>query len=474
MSAFRGIPYAAPPVGDLRWAAPAPAPSWTGVREAAVAGNDCLQRPSTQAVDPSGRPLSEDCLYLNVWSPPKAAKSPVVVWIHGGGFVTGSGARGMTNGRPLASRGLVVVSINYRLGRLGFFAHPLLSAESPQGPLGNYGLMDQIAALHWVRENIAAFGGDPDNVTLIGESAGGASVNFLMAAPPARGLFHKAMVISGGGRTIPPAYTPELGRRSPDGRPSAEEIGVEALRQAGAAPKTLAELRATPWSKLQLPAEAGRSGTVSFPGVVIDGRLVKAPVAEAFAGGDVAPIPYLIGANDAEGILVADEPGLLDQALTAFGEARDDLEQAYGDRQSLARHLGGDVVFVEPARRLARLQRDRGAPVWLYRFGYVAESLRARLAGLPHGFSLPYVFDRLEASTLPPNPADSAVARLTADYVAAFARTGDPNGAGRPHWPRFDDQEQLLFTEASGARAGRDPSRRQLDIIEAAANRLGR
>lgn len=474
VSVFRGIPFAAPPVEGLRWRPPQPAPAWSGVRDALVAGNDCLQSSSVHAVDPSGRPVSEDCLYLNVWSPERRERLPIIVWIHGGGFVTGSGARGMTDGRSLAQRGVVVVSINYRLGRLGFFAHPLLTAEAPEAPLANYGLMDQIAALEWVRDNIASFGGDSDNVTLMGESAGGASVNFLMASPAARGLFHKAIVISGGGRTIPPAYTPDLRRRSPDGHPSAEQIGEAALARAGRWPRTAAELRATPWEALRLPPEAGMSGTVSFPGVVVDGRVVTAPVAEAFARGEAMVIPYLIGANDAEGILFADQPGRIEQALSAFGDQRAAIERAYGDRRTARRHLGGDVVFVEPARHLARLMRDRGAPVRVYRFGYVAESLRARLAGLPHAYSLPYFFDRLEASTLPASAADSAVATLTADYVAAFARAGDPNGEGRVRWPEFGSDESLLFIESTGVRAGDDPTRARLDLVEAAALRLVR
>jgi len=472
--AFRGVPYAAAPVGDLRWRPPGPAPVWTGLRDARRPGADCLQPQSAAAVDPSGAPLSEDCLYLNVWAPTGARRRPVLVWIHGGGFVTGSASRGMSDGRALARRGLVVVSVNYRLGRFGFFAHPLLTAEQPSEPLANYGLMDQIAALKWVRANIAAFGGDPNSVTVMGESAGGASVNFLMAAPAAKGLFHRAIVISGGGRTIPPAYTPDLTRPSADGRPSAEQIGVEALRQAGLAPGTAAELRATPAAALGLPSEAARSGTVAFPGVVVDGQIVGAATAQAFAAGEAPPIPYMIGANDAEGILVADEPGLIDKALEAFGPARAKIEAAYGDRATLGRRLGGDIVFVEPARNLARLMRDRGAPVWVYRFGYVAESLRPRLAGMPHGFSLPYFFDRLVASTLPPNPRDSAVAATMADYVAAFAEAGDPNAAGRPIWPRFDGQEKLLFVESAGWRADRDPDRERLDILEGEARRLGR
>ena len=199
---WKGIPYAAPPVGDLRWRAPQPVAPWTGVRAATEYAHDCMQLPFPSDAAPLGTPPAEDCLYVNVWAPekPASAKLPVMFWIHGGGFVNGGSSPSVYDGSAFARRGVVFVSLNHRLGRFGFFAHPALTKESPNDPLGNYGYLDQIAALRWVRDNIAAFGGDPGNVTIFGESAGGGSVNTLLVSPLARGLFHKAIVQSGGGR----------------------------------------------------------------------------------------------------------------------------------------------------------------------------------------------------------------------------------------------------------------------------------
>src|SRR4029453_9296584 len=210
VQSWKGIPFAAPPIGDLRWRAPRPAAPWTGVKEARAYANDCMQLPFPSDAAPLGTPPAEDCLYLNVWAPekPAAPKLPVMVWIHGRGFVNGGGSPAVYDGSEFARRGIVFVSFNYRLGRFGFFAHPGLTKESPDGPLGNYGYLDQIAALQWVQRNIAAFGGDSKEVTLFGESAGGGSVNTLMISPLARGLFQKAICESGGGRANGPMAAP--------------------------------------------------------------------------------------------------------------------------------------------------------------------------------------------------------------------------------------------------------------------------
>ena len=233
--AFKGVPYAAPPVGDLRWRPPQPVVAWTGVRNADQYGHDCMQEPFPSDAAPLGAPPGEDCLYVNVWVPAERPRTPlpVMVWIHGGGFVNGGSSPAVYDGSRFAKRGLVFVSLNHRLGRFGFFAHPALSKETPSGPLGNYGFLDQIAVLKWVQRNAAAFGGDPKNVTIFGESAGGGSVNTMMISPLAAGLFHKAIVESGGGRARGLVPMRHLRERGPAGEPSAEAHRHRLRREGG-------------------------------------------------------------------------------------------------------------------------------------------------------------------------------------------------------------------------------------------------
>ena len=266
VSSFKGIPYAAPPVGDLPWRPPQPVTPWAGVRSATAYGSDCAQLPFPGDAAPLGTPPAEDCLVLNVWRPAErpAEKLPVMVWIYGGGFVNGGSSPAVYDGSPFARRGVVFVSFNYRLGRFGFFGHPALAKESPSGPLGNYGYMDQIAALRWVQANIAAFGGDPGNVTAFGESAGGGSVLMLLTSPRAKGLFHRAIIESGGGRDglFPTRFLTTAG---PGGHPSAESVGLEFAKADGITgddAAALAALRA-------LPAEKAWRATKVDPMVVL-------------------------------------------------------------------------------------------------------------------------------------------------------------------------------------------------------------
>src|SRR6478672_3743919 len=292
VSSFKGVPYARPPVGTLRWRAPQPAEGWDGERDAGEVGAICIQPPANGDTGVGPLPMSEDCLTLNVWAPAERAQPlPVMVWIHGGGFNNGSGTAALYDGTRLAKRGVVVATINYRLGRLGFFDHPALAAERGQGePGGNYGMMDIVAALEWVRDNAAAFGGDPGNVTVFGESAGGAAVTRLMISPAARGLFHKAVVQSGLGRDsgVP------LDRPSAIGGPSLQDRGVAFARTVGA--RTADELRAIPAEALLKPAPNFYGGD----NLVIDGQLVTEDVEAAFAAGREAPVPLIIGTNSAE------------------------------------------------------------------------------------------------------------------------------------------------------------------------------
>ena len=278
---YKGIPYAAAPVGDLRWRPPGPAPHWQGVRAADRYGNMCMQNvpPNTAWGD---IPTSEDCLYLNVWRPAAvSAPLPVMVWIHGGGFNIGASSWPQTEGSSLARRGVMLVELNYRMGKFGFFAHPALTKENPNGELGNYGLMDMIAALKWVKANAAAFGGDPANVTVFGESAGGMAVNFLMESPDARGLFQKAMVESGGGRNGFASFT------------EAEAAGAAAAQAWGVTGDDPTALRAIPAKTVLGSASIGGGGASPM----IDGKVVPEPIMAAFTAGHIAHVSYVIGSN---------------------------------------------------------------------------------------------------------------------------------------------------------------------------------
>ena len=426
ISSFKNIPFAAPPVGPLRWKPPKAASSWAGARDATKFGPACAQVPGYAALGGIAKdaPQSEDCLTLNVWAPAKAAKAPVMVWIHGGAHRIGAGSLPFYDGTAFAERGVVLVSINYRLGPLGYFAHPALSAESgPGAPLGNYGAMDQEAALKWVQANIAAFGGDPANVTVFGESAGGSSTLHLLANPErSKGLMAKAIVQSGGGWT-------------PAGSLAAEEAKGAAVATAAGAPANAdaAALRALPVDKL-----------------------LAAP-AMAFAFGRALDVPLVIGANSDEGSLMdamrqpASRMGLLTGNM-------DDAKQVYGvtDEKALTRAAFGDVVMVGPARFIARAAAG-GAPSWLYHFSYVPERTRGMIPGASHGLEVPFVFDSLSsierlAGAL--TPVDQGRAQQMNACWAAFATTGVPC-KGVVDWPAYGSDDKLLeFGLSSDVRQG--------------------
>jgi len=460
---FRGLPYATPPVGNLRWRPPAPPPTWDGLRDASEYGAICIQPPANGDPGVGPLPMSEDCLTLNVWVPvERDGPLPVMVWIHGGGYNNGSGTAALYDGSALARRGVVVVTINYRLGRLGFFDHPALAAERPAGePAGNYGIMDQIAALEWVRDNIAAFGGDPGNVTIFGESAGGVAVTQLMIAPAARGLFHKAVVQSGLGRQ----RSAELALDRP-GRPSAQSLGVAFARGARLpVDADAAQLRALPAESLLSPMPAFYSDNV-----IVDGIILTEDVVEAFSAGRQAPVPLMLGTNSAEFWWIrptdAGAYGRTDDAMTEA--EHDTLLAAYGGPEGYDAHVVSDLVFNEPARYLTRLHAAAGYPTFLYRFDVVPDSNPEPSGGATHASERPYVFDTLDTVGRPLGRRDQDAADAMAGYWTAFAGLGRPEVPGRPAWPDLRSRPDMLleFTN-SGPFARPIPHAERLDLIEA-------
>lgn len=469
VESYKAVPFARPPVGPLRWRAPRPPEPWQGERPAADYGAICIQPPSNGDPGVGPLPMSEDCLTLNVWTPADrgAEPLPVMVWIHGGGYNNGSGTAGLYDGTNLAKRGVVVVTINYRLGRLGFFDHPALAAErAADEPAANYGLMDQIAALKWVRDNAAAFGGDPGNVTIFGESAGGAAVTQLMVAPSARGLFHRAVVQSGMGRQRSAGLV--LDR---PGRPSAQSLGRVWARSAGLpAGATADDLRAVPAERLLNPMPAFYSDNL-----IVDGGVLNEDVAEAFAAGRQAPVPLILGANSAEFWWIrpsdAGAYGRTDDPMT---EAEHDaLLAAYGGPEAYDQHVVSDLIFNEPERYLARLHAAAGHPTYLYRFDVVPESNPEPSGGATHASERPYVFDNLHTVGRPMGARDDRAATAMADYWTTFAARGNPNGPGRPVWPEFGaERDRLLDFTNDGPVAGPIPNAARLDLIEAFYSRM--
>ena len=452
VSVFKGIRYAQPPVGPNRWRPPVPAPKWQGGLRATEFGPACWQPvPRAQSIysDPPAK-MAEDCLFLNVWAPPNAKGAPVMVWIHGGSLVGGFSHAGIYDGARLAKQGVVVVSINYRLGILGYLAHPGLSAESPQKVSGNYGLLDQIEALRWVKRNIAAFGGDPSQVTIAGESAGGLSVMYLMAAPDARGLFSKAIAQS--------AYMismPELKARR-FGEMPAEAIGAALAAKLGAA--DVAQLRAASAQDLVNAAPA----TGYFPLGTVDGKVLPRQLVEVFDRGEQAPVPILAGSNSGEirslRFLVPPPPATAAEYEAAIRARYGDLADAFlklypaADYKESMLSTTRDALYTWTAERLVRRQTALGRPSYLYFWdhGFPASD-SIGLHGF-HGGEIPFAFGTLDRT--PPNwPKAEPDARETAlsdamvGYWASFVKSGRPTAAGAPDWPAFGEQQAYMAFE---------------------------
>lgn len=432
---WKGIPFAAPPVGELRWRAPQPAASWQGVRDASQYGNDCMQVPFPSDAAPLGTPPNENCLYANVWRPVgNRSKLPVIFWIYGGGFVNGGASPPTYSGAELAKQGVLFFSANYRVGRFGTFVHPALTrANADAGLLGNYGYMDQLAALRWVQRNIAAFGGDPDNVTIVGESAGGMSVHVLVTSPLTKGLFHKAVVMSGGdgggmgGAAL--AATEAIGVRF------AEKFGI-AQTDANALQKLRAFSAEQVTDGLSMMALFRPSGPPTFANPFSDGKLAV-DAGAAYKANAFAHVPMMIGATS------------------------DDIGGKTG-------------MMVAGARNLATVIAGKGVPVYAYRFSYVAEKLPPAPAGAPpqngagHASDIPFFFNtqaiKYEAGT---TPRDNAMGKAISAYLANFAKTGNPNGAGLPVWPRYDRAKDEIMDFATSGKAvpGKDGWGAELDAV---------
>jgi para-nitrobenzyl esterase len=475
--AFKGIPYAAPPIGRNRWRPPQQVTPWSEVRSAADYASDCMQLPFPSDAAPLGTTPAEDCLYLNVWAPVArtSGKLPVMVWIYGGGFVNGGSSPAVYDGTHFAESGVVFVSFNYRVGRFGFFAFPALTVEDPNGLLGNYCFLDQIAALKWVRKNIAKFGGDPSNVTLFGESAGGGSVLTMMTSPLARGMFQKAIIESGGGRTgIGPMRRV---RESSANLPSGEAVGIAFAGKAGIQGEdaaALAALRALPAERLVDRMNMASMMNPTYAGPMIDGKIVVETPEQALLAGHAMKIPVIAGANSSDiGFSFAKS---MDELFAPFGANMEKAKTAYdpehaGEFRKIGVLVAADRMMIEPARFVVRTVAESGLRAYEYRFSYVAESLRKQWNGAPHATEIPFVFDTVAARYGKDLvPADEATAKTALAYWVAFAKRGNPDGEGRPHWPAYGaSEDQLMNFTNDGPVAEHDAWKTRLDLTEASA-----
>jgi len=464
LAVYRGIPFAAPPVGDLRWRAPQPAAKWEGVRQATKFGPRPIQG-SRNAPD-----MSEDCLYLNVWTPAKSASDrfPILVWIYGGGFSGGATSEPNYSGEKLARKGVVLVSIAYRVGQLGFLAHPELSTETTNHVSGNYGLLDMLAGLRWVHQNIAAFGGDPGKVTIFGESAGGIAVSMLCASPLAKGLFQGAISQSGGsfGPPRPTTFPGENLKRLTD----AERSGEAYAENAGVS--SIAELRQLAPDRLP----GGRGLGMSWP--VIDGWVIPDDQYKLYAAGRYNDTPILVGYNSDEGASFSPPKTPEDYIAgvkARYGKFSEALINAYPVQSNAvpktARDLARDAAFGWHTWTWARLQAETGkSKVFYYYFDqhpeYPEGSPRAGY-GAPHGADVAYVFQHLNPSNSQTTKTDLEISEAMSTYWVNFAKHGDPNGEGVPAWPAFSDADPVVMNFGQTPHAGPVPSAEALKSLDA-------
>jgi para-nitrobenzyl esterase len=481
---FKGIPFAAPPEGELRWRPPQPVAAWDGARDTTTFAPACmqLQRSADSFYGPGADEMSEDCLYLNVWTTAAATEAalPVLVWVHGGALTNGTGAQATYRGEALAARGAVIVTTNYRLGPLGYLAHPLLSAEDAHGSSGNYGVLDQVAALAWVRDNIAAFGGDPNRVTIFGESAGSWSVNVLQATPLAAGLFHGVIGESGGvfGGTSHLTATSLRGD-------SAETVGkrwIDGLLTASGTeePATLASMRAVTGEQI---VEFTRSRAVGFRTAAnVDGWVLEQSVYDTFAGGLQHDVPVIVGSNSDEGTTLAafGAPGDLaahraavERQFGAMADRHHEVYRASNDDEAQQAYFDSYTqrTFGWEMRTWADLMSTVNSPAYLYYFTRTAPAEDSDQVRAFHAAEIVYVFNNLGRSPYPYanrdyDARDRELSNTMADTWVRFAATGDPNGDGLPAWPTYttDGHPAMIFGDAT--EAGPHPAARQIDFVD--------
>ena len=463
---FKGIPFAAPPVGDFRWKAPQPVVSWQGTKNCDTFGPSAWQNPpvpflvyTSEFLIPA-EPISEDCLYLNVWTTAAttADRRPVIVFIHGGAFMSGSGSVPIYDGESMAKKGVVFVTINYRVGIFGFFAHPELTRESGHQASGNYGILDQIEALRWVKKNIAAFGGNPDNVTIAGQSAGSMSVNALAASQLANGLFHR-MIAESGASVVRGAFG------GTESLATAEAKGVEITKAAGVS--SIAELRNKP------AAEIGKL-LKGMGAVIVDGYVLKSTIPEVFFKGQQADVPLLTGWNGDDALFTAPATvaSYRENLNKQFGNDAETVFKFYpastDEEATLAqKQLSRDSGFGIQNYAWARMQAEKGkAKAFLYFFERkVPEIGGTNKYGAFHTAEVSYAYDNLRFLNRPLEPADHELAKLISAYWVNFATTGNPNGAGLPPWPSFSPgkRETMRFNTVSAA--GKQPNSDALEFF---------
>lgn len=459
---FKGIPFAAPPIGALRWKAPQPAAAWSGVRKCESFGPSPMQaKPApfsmwSQEFLIPAEPISEDCLYLNVWTGAKndKEKRPVLVWIYGGGFTSGGSAVPIYDGAAMAEKGIVFVSFNYRVGPFGFFAHPELTKESGHNASGNYGLMDQVAALKWVQQNIAAFGGDPANVTIAGQSAGSMSVNCLVATPLARGLFQKAIAHSGA------LFTHNWIRLA-----DAEKEGEEKAQAAGV--PSIADLR-------KLPAEELMKKLQGMRRPIVDGYVLPEPIVEIFAAGRQNKVAVLTGWNEEEGLVfgsIKNAAAYQQQMEQQFSAKAQDLLRFYpaGNDSVAAKSqydFSRDMLFGAHGFAWANMQSAQGLPVYLFRFTRkVPGTGEYKKYGAFHTGEVPYAYDNLPFVNRPWEDVDRQLARTMSSYWVNFIKTGDPNGNGLPQWPAYNSSEKQVMLLGDKQQAASLPDAERLELL---------
>jgi para-nitrobenzyl esterase len=482
--AYKGIPFAAPPVGELRWKPPQPVAAWQSVRDCFEFGAACPQKiPSLFGNIPEMAlrvPMNEDCLYLNVWTPAerKGEKLPVLYWIHGGGYIVGAGSQPLYDSEELARLGCVVVSVNYRLGLFGFLAHPALSQESPEKVSGNYGLLDQIEGLRWVKRNIAAFGGDPDHVAIFGESAGGGSVLCLMVAPASKGLFHAAVAQSAPGMNMLRLHDADKGQET------AEHFGESLMAACGLKgsvdAKQMRHLDANTLSNATPMEGAGAGGLRLKPialkvGPIVDGQVIPDNPNALFASGHEHPVPLIVGNTKDEMALMLltakfpnDMASYQKKVKDEFGDQAEAVEKAYpandpGQMRSAIIQLTSDLSFVSETRFVARTHSAAGQKAYRYQFSRGTNRSFLKTLGAHHGAEVSYVFQ------LPSARSDESGTRISQNmgrYWINLAATGNPNSQGLPNWPAYAANSEEMVDFGQDVTILKGPRNEQLDLIE--------